>query len=423
SCPDFFQWIHHDLAPWRASGGISRAALEEAREFAAFRVAIIGGQLYAELYYQCVQSRAMFTLWGLLLLLERFPAGAVPDVEFMFNCMDRPHFRRSRYKSRAPPPLLAYCGSRDTVDIAFPDWSFWGWAEVRIGAWGEEASSIFHGSEETRWENRRPRAHWKGNPHVGAQVRTDLLACNKTDKRDFGADIYVQNWIAESQQGFKNSKLSDQCRHRYKLYAEGHAWSVSFKYIMACGSTTLIVQPDYHDFFMRGLLPLHHYWPIDRQDMCSSIDHAVKWGNSHPKEAEAIGSHAQEFLRKDLSMDRVYDYMLHLLREYAKLQRFKPRVPEGAQLLCKSAVTCIAEAEQLEFLKRTETSNSQTSPCSMPPANDDYIRRFKAQESENFRAARELRRSRLVVGNKNKLTTPSVNGEKKKKIGKKSQRS
>ncbi|XP_024529804.1 O-glucosyltransferase rumi homolog [Selaginella moellendorffii] len=127
SCPDFFQWIHHDLAPWRASGGISRAALEEAREFAAFRVAIIGGQLYAELYYQCVQSRAMFTLWGLLLLLERFPAGAVPDVEFMFNCMDRPHFRRSRYKSRAPPPLLAYCGSRDTVDIAFPDWSFWGW--------------------------------------------------------------------------------------------------------------------------------------------------------------------------------------------------------------------------------------------------------------------------------------------------------
>lgn len=29
-------------------------------------------------------------------------------------------------------------------------------------------------------------------------------------------------------------------------------------------------------------------------------------------------------------MDRVYDYMFHLLKEYSKLMRFKPKVPKNA---------------------------------------------------------------------------------------------
>ena len=70
-------------------------------------------------------------------------------------------------------------------------------------------------------------------------------------------------------------------KHRYKIYIEGSAWSVSEKYILACDSVSLLVKPHYYDFFTRGLMPVHHYWPVSNDDKCKSIKFTVDWGNSH----------------------------------------------------------------------------------------------------------------------------------------------
>ncbi|KAL8135944.1 hypothetical protein AgCh_010531 [Apium graveolens] len=62
-----------------------------------------------------------------------------------------------------------------------------------------------------------------------------------------------------------NSQMLQINALRYKIYIEGHAWSVSEKYILAFDSITLLVKPDYYDFFVRSLKPLeHHYWPINK---------------------------------------------------------------------------------------------------------------------------------------------------------------
>ena len=78
------------------------------------------------------------------------------------------------------------------------------------------------------------------------------------------------------------------CFCRYKIYAEGFAWSVSLKYILSCGSMSLIISPLYQDFFSRGLDPLKNYWPIPFDNMCESIKHAVDWGNDHLSEVFII---------------------------------------------------------------------------------------------------------------------------------------
>ncbi|KAL6967680.1 hypothetical protein U1Q18_033486 [Sarracenia purpurea var. burkii] len=123
-CPELFRWIHQDLEPW-ARSGISLAHVMEAKKYAAFRVVIVGGKLYADFYFDCVQSRAMFTVWGLLQLLRRYP-GRVPDVDLMFDCMDKPTIDREEHQSM-PLPLFRYCTTSNHFDIPFPDWSFWGW--------------------------------------------------------------------------------------------------------------------------------------------------------------------------------------------------------------------------------------------------------------------------------------------------------
>ncbi|KAK9126100.1 hypothetical protein Scep_014946 [Stephania cephalantha] len=371
SCPQLFSWIHRDLEPW-ARRRVSLSNLMEAQKLAAFRVVIVGGRLYADFYYDCVQSRAMFTIWGLLQLLRRFP-GMVPDVDLMFDCMDKPVVGRAQYgeKGEAPPPLFRYCSTGEHLDIPFPDWSFWGWPEVNIGPWNEEFRSIKKGSRAVSWENKFPHAYWKGNTHVGSPVRTELMRCN--DSSIWRAQIMNQNWLEEAKGGYEQSKLSNQCKHRYKIYAEGYAWSVSLKYILSCDSVALIISPQYEDFFSRGLMPRENYWPVSSTpDLCKSIKSAVEWGNGKPVEAEAIGKRGQNFMRS-LSMDRVYDYMYHLITEYSKLQDFKPSPPSSAQEMCAESLLCYADSKQKEFLSRSTASPSKSPPCTLPSTDRTII--------------------------------------------------
>ncbi|KAG9143480.1 hypothetical protein Leryth_016486 [Lithospermum erythrorhizon] len=362
SCPKFFSHIFKDLAPWGKTK-ISKAHLREAQKNAAFRVIIIDGKLSVDFYYACVQSRAMFTIWGFVQLLKRYP-GKVPDVDMMFDCMDKPTIVREE-NSLVPLPLFRYCTTPKHYDIPFPDWSFWGWPETNIKPWDQEFESIKEGASSVGWRERFPFAYWKGNPDVSSEIRTKLLECNGTDL--YGAQILRQNWQEEAKKGFKDSQLSKQCKHRYKIYAEGYAWSVSLKYILSCGSVPLIITPNYTDFFSRGLVENRNYFHIiPDEGMCRRIKSVVDWGNSHISAATTVGGEAQN-LMASLDMDHVYDYMYHLINEYSKLLDFTPQRPSSAVDVCAESILCFADKKQKSFLTASVTQPSPSPPCTLPP--------------------------------------------------------
>jgi len=131
SCPGYFRWIHEDLRPWKITG-ITKEMVERARETANFRLVVLNGRAYFEKYEEAFQTRDVFTLWGILQLLRRYP-GRVPDLDIMFDCVDWPVVGAEDYLGKdkpAPPPLFRYCGNDSTLDIVFPDWSFWGWLVI-----------------------------------------------------------------------------------------------------------------------------------------------------------------------------------------------------------------------------------------------------------------------------------------------------
>ncbi|WCJ29185.1 hypothetical protein M5689_010834 [Euphorbia peplus] len=386
NCPEFFRFIHRDLEPW-AQSGVTMKHLMEAKNFAAFRVVIFKGKLYLDLYYACVQSRMMFTIWGLLQMIERYP-GLVPDVDLMFDCMDRPKINRTEHSS-FPLPIFRYCTTKEHFDIPFPDWSFWGWPEINIRPWNEEFPDIKRGSQSQSWSKRKPRAFWKGNPDVFSEVRTELLQCNHT--RKFGALIMRQDWGEEARIGFERSKLANQCDYRYKIYAEGFAWSVSLKYIIACGSLTLIISPKYEDFFSRGLIPKKNYWPVSSNQLCKNIKSAVDWGNKHPNEASKIGKGGQD-LMDSLSMDRVYDYMFHLIKEYAELQKFVPVPPPGARQVCGDSILCFGDDKQKEYLKKSSRSpnSSPSIPCTLQPADANFVENLLQDKEKVIKDVKDM---------------------------------
>ena len=245
--------------------------------------------------------------------------------------------------------------------------------ETNIKPWNREFKSIKMGARATRWADRVPTAYWKGNPDVASPLRVALLGCN--DTAAWRAEIMRQNWDDEAKSGYTHSKLSSQCTHRYKIYAEGFAWSVSLKYILSCGSMALLIEPRYEDFFSRGLEPRVNYWPVTETGMCESIRDAVDWGNANPGEAELVGRRGQRLVQ-ELRMHAVYDYMLHLLTEYARLMDFRPAAPppssssshDAPQEACEASVLCLADDKQRRFLEasRAEPAVSDE-PCVLPP--------------------------------------------------------
>lgn len=371
ACPDYFRWIHEDLSPWRETG-VTLDMVEAAKTRAHFRLVIVNGTVYVETYRRSYQTRDVFTQWGILQLLRRYP-GKLPDLDLMFSCEDRPAIVKECYprpNATAPPALFGYDGDDATVDIVFPDWSFWGWPEIVIKPWEQLSKELEEGNRRMQWADREAHAYWKGNARLTAS-RMELLKCRLSDKQDWNARIYYQDWNGEQLQGFKNSNLADQCIHRFKIYIEGIGWSVSQKYILACDSVSLVVKPRYYDFFSRNLIPLQHYWPIRDNDKCRSIKYAVDWGNSHQEEAQAIGKASSDVIQEKLQMKYVYDYMFHLLTQYAKLLKYKPSVPPRAAELCSESMACPADGMVKKYMMDSVvTSPSEAAPCTMPPPYD-----------------------------------------------------
>ncbi|CAN6191037.1 unnamed protein product [Urochloa humidicola] len=366
SCPDYFRYIHDDLRPWR-DAGITREVVERARPHAYFRLVVVDGRAYVETYQRAYQIRDVFTQWGILQLIRRYP-GRLPDLDIMFACDDPGQVRAADFPTPSEaPPVFRYCKDGSTLDIVFPDWSFWGWPEVGIRPWTQILEEVVQENERLPWPERQPYAFWKGNPE-GYRMRRELLRCNASNGQEWNARIFTQNWNHAIQNGFKDSRIPKQCTYRYKVYVEGNAWSVSEKYIMACDSPVLFITTPFQDILSRGLVAGKHYWPINREHVCKSIKFAVDWGNKHPAQVQLIGEQGSRFVREEMSMDYIYDYMLHLLTEYAKLLRYKPTVPEKAIEICTESIACPAQGLHRECLMDSmERHVAGFNPCTLPP--------------------------------------------------------
>ncbi|XP_068651147.1 uncharacterized protein [Aristolochia californica] len=407
TCPSYFRWIHEDLRPWKAAG-ISRERVESGKPKADFRLVIVKGRAYIETYRRSFQTRDVFTQWGILQLLRRYP-GQVPDLDLMFNCGDLPEVKARDYLEKdgdkvEAPPLFRYCGDDESLDIVFPDWSFWGWPEIHIKPWVLLQKELEEGNKNIKWVEREPFAFWKGNPSTSSN-RMDLLKCNVSKNKDWNARVFAQDWIAASHQGFKQSDLANQCNYRYKIYMEGRAWSVSQKYILACNSMTLMGKTRYHDFFNRALVPIHHYWPVENDHLCKSIKLAVDWGNTHKQQAQSIGTTASSFVQEELKMDYVFDYMFHVLNEYAKLLTYKPTIPPKAIEVCSESMACFAGGlENTYMLESLEKFSIDSSPCSLPPPFDPQnLQSFLKERAESTKRVEDWERKTWEAKNNQKV--------------------
>jgi Glycosyl transferase family 90 len=84
-----------------------------------------------------------------------------------------------------------------------------------------------------------------------------------------------------------------------------------------------------------------------------------------------MGKAGSLFTREELSMENVYDYMLHLLTEYANLLRYKPTIPENANSICIETMACPATGLVKKFMLDSMVKSVYNfEPCSLLPPFD-----------------------------------------------------
>ncbi|GMP61512.1 hypothetical protein CsSME_00023948 [Camellia sinensis var. sinensis] len=166
--------------------------VESAGSEAYMRIVVVNGKVYWKKLKRAFQTRDVFNIWGILQLLRLYP-GKLPDLDIMFECGDRPVIQKRDYggsNANNVTPMFHYCASDSTLDIVFPDWSFWGWPELHIKPWEALSKDLEEGNQRVKWIDRIPYAHWKGGPG-SSLARKALLKCNLTDQQDWGALIYA----------------------------------------------------------------------------------------------------------------------------------------------------------------------------------------------------------------------------------------
>ena len=88
-------------------------------------------------------------------------------------------------------------------------------------------------------------------------------------------------------------------------------------------------------------------------------------------QAQATGKAASKFIKEEVKMEYVYDYMFHLLNEYAKLLTFNPTIPEKAVEICSESMACPSQGSIKEsMIDSMVTSPSDSDPCTLPPPYD-----------------------------------------------------
>ncbi|KAL1219168.1 hypothetical protein V5N11_000553 [Cardamine amara subsp. amara] len=96
---------------------------------------------------------------------------------------------------------------------------------------------------------------------------------------------------------------------------------------------TLLIKPEYYDFFARSMVPLEHYWPIKSHENCGDLKFAVEWGNNNTEKAQAIGRQGSEYMMKSLEMK-------YVLQGYGKLMKLDVTVSENAIEVCSETMAC-----------------------------------------------------------------------------------
>lgn len=301
------------LDPWREAG-ITAADIERVAGLGATLVKyqILGKRVYRSA--KCRHAERCAAVDGSLSRI----AAQLPDLEMHVTMEDWPRGTTADNLPVFSPSKIPLRSS----DILYPSWSFAGGEGGK--SWAEARRELLDAAAAAPWDKRRPDVFFRG-PRP-AKAFDPFLSRSAEDSEQW--DVRPVGGAADL--GVPPAEpvaAAARCAHRYLLHFDGGEETYHLKERLACGGLVLYVEPRSVEFFSSKLVPWRHYIPLDLhvEDAVTELEMLRK----NDAFARQIAERGREFVERHLTPGQVERYWLHLLREYASLQRFMPRRDES----------------------------------------------------------------------------------------------
>ncbi|KAK9836907.1 hypothetical protein WJX74_010911 [Apatococcus lobatus] len=320
----FFQSIEQDLAPWNMTG-ITSNHVESAycsSRSGAFRLQIIGGQMYIVGEQESFQTRGHSVKMMLLQLQNTF-GDQLPDVDIgAFSTGDLPG--GSEPRSGCPEAGPIFCFSKrpeDVQAVRWPDFGFYDWPEAHAIPWEFFTVAIEKAARALPWQSRTSQLF-----HRAAAIGETRVALRDTPQEVSENPLWnvkIIDWA-----GDKSSFVSvlDHCKYRYLLHTAGNTYSGRMKYLPFCGSAIVMPHSPWEEFWYGMLEHGKNVYRTpavnNRQETHIALTAAEALVQDDAL-AQTIAQGAHDLAVNVLTTRNIELFMLALLKRYAELMDFK----------------------------------------------------------------------------------------------------
>ena len=329
SSTKFSGWYHQfndDMKPFK--GGISRARTEEARDFVSL-MSFGGGLLISiranQIYYKKLGKVEGFEDF-LLMITKASMCNYLPDVDIVWKMED--HCGNIIAKDGSTLPIFSWNKRVTEQCVLFP------WVQF---LWPQRQSC--HRKRGCEWHTREPRLVFRGSTTGGpagrytlkgweSQHRSKLiLACRSGSPRmraicDAGFTSFPQSepgvraMIVAMNLTAPPLSAREQQNFRFQALIDGNGAPASRSLnALGSGSTVLLFESQYIEFWYRDLRPWLHYVPVSLDDIETKLELVLHDDSL----SQSIAERSYAYVRSISDID-VSFYIHALMRSYSTLQ-------------------------------------------------------------------------------------------------------
>ncbi|CAG5106196.1 Oidioi.mRNA.OKI2018_I69.chr1.g2733.t1.cds [Oikopleura dioica] len=315
-CPSNFDQLDEDLAQFGEidldrlyKDGKKKKWAAGGHGEATAHVVIKDQELYVEDFGTIMGFRGFMTSMFLSLLRK----AKLPDAEFIFNLGDWP----LEENMTDPQPILTWCGSDNTTDIALPTWDQ---TKNTRHALFRERKDIQYveqiSGEVVPWEDKIERGYFRGRDSNPSR----LTLCELSMKHPEDIDARL-TWNLHNK--------------KYQVLVDGTVAPYRTALLMQMDSVILKQKSMYYEWWYRYMKPWEHFIPIE-EDL-SDLREKIEWARNNDDKARRIALNANALAAQWMNPEFMYCYYAKTIELYSKKQSRPVKVTENHEHLTQES--------------------------------------------------------------------------------------
>ncbi len=335
------QWmidsIHEQLSPYKETGITSqmldKTIKNAGKSYVLYKISgkNVTSQRLFKLENEYDRYHTNFRNNPILKGLKKIAAlNLLPDMQFVITISDGFIGQPGSDFSYAPVFCFAKNVTRVRTGILFPDYE-------NLEGFHSLRSSTISGSKQFPWDKKIEMGFFRGGgcgagdyakrnqffeyPRFKA-VAFSLQHPKMVNARFTGCgELKDHVGIKEYMYLSKSVKIEDQIRYKYQITIDGVTCAFSRVFWQLLANSVMLKQESKSiQWYYPGMKPYEHYIPL--KDDVSDLIEKIQWAKDHDQECKKISENATLFAREWLGEINSLYYIYHVLKEYAKLQKF-----------------------------------------------------------------------------------------------------